>query len=114
MHFYSETNRGLPILVSTVQREKRWPSPHSCCSQRACCPPSLLMAPGGVASLGPKGTKTLPSTCFVNRWLPESARWLIITGKLDQALRELKKVAKINGHQEAKRTLTIEVRCCCL
>uniref|UniRef100_A0A8C0XGG5 Major facilitator superfamily (MFS) profile domain-containing protein n=1 Tax=Castor canadensis TaxID=51338 RepID=A0A8C0XGG5_CASCN len=43
-------------------------------------------------------------------WLPESARWLIITGKVDQALRELKKVAKINGHKEAKKTLTTEVR----
>uniref|UniRef100_A0A8C0XNI1 Solute carrier family 22 member 11 n=1 Tax=Castor canadensis TaxID=51338 RepID=A0A8C0XNI1_CASCN len=45
-------------------------------------------------------------------WLPESARWLIITGKVDQALRELKKVAKINGHKEAKKTLTTEVRLC--
>uniref|UniRef100_A0A8C3XB19 Solute carrier family 22 member 11 n=1 Tax=Catagonus wagneri TaxID=51154 RepID=A0A8C3XB19_9CETA len=46
---------------------------------------------------------------LISWWLPESARWLIIRGKLDQALRELKKVAKINGHKEAKRTLTIEV-----
>jgi hypothetical protein len=37
---------------------------------------------------------------------------LIITGKVDQALRELKKVAKINGHKEAKKTLTTEVRLC--
>uniref|UniRef100_A0A8D0VPD1 Solute carrier family 22 member 11 n=1 Tax=Sus scrofa TaxID=9823 RepID=A0A8D0VPD1_PIG len=46
---------------------------------------------------------------LISWWLPESARRLIIMGKLDQALQELKKVAKINGHQEAKRTLTIEV-----
>ncbi|XP_047375584.1 solute carrier family 22 member 11 isoform X5 [Sciurus carolinensis] len=42
-------------------------------------------------------------------WLPESARWLIIRGRTEQALRELKKVARINGHKEAKKTLTIEV-----
>uniref|UniRef100_A0A8C0XGK3 Major facilitator superfamily (MFS) profile domain-containing protein n=1 Tax=Castor canadensis TaxID=51338 RepID=A0A8C0XGK3_CASCN len=49
---------------------------------------------------------------LISWWLPESARWLIITGKVDQALRELKKVAKINGHKEAKKTLTTEVRLC--
>ncbi|XP_058545454.1 solute carrier family 22 member 11 isoform X4 [Neofelis nebulosa] len=42
-------------------------------------------------------------------WLPESARWLIITGKPEQGLRELHKVAKINGHEEATKSLTIEV-----
>ncbi|XP_046498995.1 solute carrier family 22 member 11 isoform X2 [Equus quagga] len=42
-------------------------------------------------------------------WLPESARWLIITGKPDQALQELRKVARINGRKEAKKTLTTEV-----
>ncbi|XP_066110151.1 solute carrier family 22 member 11 [Saccopteryx bilineata] len=42
-------------------------------------------------------------------WLPESARWLIITGKPEQALQELKKVARLNGRKEAKKTLTIEV-----
>lgn len=42
-------------------------------------------------------------------WLPESARWLMIRGRPEQALRELRKVARINGHKEAKKTLTIEV-----
>ncbi|XP_075403655.1 solute carrier family 22 member 11 [Tenrec ecaudatus] len=42
-------------------------------------------------------------------WLPESARWLITMGKSDRALQELKKVARINGHKEAYKTLTIEV-----
>ncbi|XP_035294211.1 solute carrier family 22 member 11 [Cricetulus griseus] len=42
-------------------------------------------------------------------WLPESARWLIIIGQPEKALRELQKVARINGHKEAKKTLTIEV-----
>ncbi|ELW65074.1 Solute carrier family 22 member 11 [Tupaia chinensis] len=41
-------------------------------------------------------------------WMAESARWLIIMGKPDQALLELQKVARINGHKEAKKTLTIE------
>ncbi|KAM9660294.1 solute carrier family 22 member 11 isoform 2-T2 [Trichechus inunguis] len=43
------------------------------------------------------------------QWLPESARWLIIMGKPDKGLQELKKVARINGNKEAKKTLTIEV-----
>ncbi|XP_006861150.1 PREDICTED: solute carrier family 22 member 11 [Chrysochloris asiatica] len=46
---------------------------------------------------------------LVSWWLPESARWLIIVGKPDKGLQELKKVARINGHKEAKKTLTIEV-----
>eukprot|EP00071_Canis_lupus_P024582 XP_013976805.1 solute carrier family 22 member 11 isoform X2 [Canis lupus familiaris] len=44
-----------------------------------------------------------------DRWLPESARWLIIMGKPEQALRELKKVSRINGHKEATKSLTVEV-----
>ncbi|KAM9221893.1 solute carrier family 22 member 11 [Dugong dugon] len=46
---------------------------------------------------------------LANWWLPESARWLIIMGKPDKGLQELKKVARINGNKEAKKTLTIEV-----
>ncbi|KAF6334280.1 solute carrier family 22 member 11 [Rhinolophus ferrumequinum] len=46
---------------------------------------------------------------LISWWLPESARWLIITGKPDRALQELKKVARINGHKEAKKTLSMEV-----
>ncbi|KAM5225358.1 solute carrier family 22 member 11 isoform 1-T1 [Hipposideros larvatus] len=46
---------------------------------------------------------------LISWWLPESARWLIITGKADRALRELRKVARINGHKEVKKTLTMEV-----
>ncbi|XP_030666003.1 solute carrier family 22 member 11 isoform X1 [Nomascus leucogenys] len=45
---------------------------------------------------------------LISWWLPESFRWLIIKGKPDQALQELRKVARINGHKEAKN-LTIEV-----
>ncbi|XP_010634371.1 solute carrier family 22 member 11 isoform X2 [Fukomys damarensis] len=46
---------------------------------------------------------------LVSWWLPESARWLIVTGRPERALQELKKVARINGHKEARKTLTIEV-----
>ncbi|XP_046498996.1 solute carrier family 22 member 11 isoform X3 [Equus quagga] len=49
------------------------------------------------------------ATFLTSWWLPESARWLIITGKPDQALQELRKVARINGRKEAKKTLTTEV-----
>ncbi|XP_047373577.1 solute carrier family 22 member 12 isoform X3 [Sciurus carolinensis] len=48
--------------------------------------------------------------CFVySCWLPESARWLLITGKLDWGLRELQKVAAINGRRAAGDGLTLEV-----
>ncbi|XP_027711933.1 solute carrier family 22 member 11-like, partial [Vombatus ursinus] len=39
-------------------------------------------------------------------WLPESARWLIVQNRYDEALKVLTKVAKINGVKET--TLTIE------
>ncbi|KAH0507977.1 Solute carrier family 22 member 11 [Microtus ochrogaster] len=50
------------------------------------------------------------ATFLLSWWLPESARWLITTGQPEKALQELQKVARINGHKEAKETLTIEVR----
>ncbi|XP_007941623.1 steroid transmembrane transporter SLC22A24-like [Orycteropus afer afer] len=42
-------------------------------------------------------------------WFSESARWLIVTGKLDKALKELKKVARFNGKNDAAENLTIEL-----
>ncbi|XP_058435511.1 solute carrier family 22 member 12 isoform X2 [Marmota monax] len=42
-------------------------------------------------------------------WLPESARWLLITGKLDWGLQELQRVAAINGKRAAGDALTMEV-----
>ncbi|EFB26243.1 hypothetical protein PANDA_004841, partial [Ailuropoda melanoleuca] len=56
----------------------------------------------------------MPKPIFVQflfkfQWLPESARWLIIVGKPDQALQELRKVARINGHKQATKSLTVEV-----
>ncbi|KAM6394743.1 uncharacterized protein O9250_013703 [Rhynochetos jubatus] len=42
-------------------------------------------------------------------WLTESARWLVMVGKSHQALRELRKVARINGKKEEGDKLDIEV-----
>ncbi|XP_043826811.1 steroid transmembrane transporter SLC22A24-like [Dromiciops gliroides] len=43
---------------------------------------------------------------LISWWLPESARWLIVHNKCDDALKVLRQVAKINGVK--KRTLTVE------
>ncbi|XP_054581804.1 solute carrier family 22 member 12 [Eptesicus fuscus] len=48
--------------------------------------------------------------CFVySWWLAESARWLLIAGRLEQGLRELQRVAAINGKRAAGDALTMEV-----
>lgn len=42
-------------------------------------------------------------------WLPESARWLLTTGQVEQGLRELQRVAAINGKRAVGDALTMEV-----
>ncbi|XP_060245389.1 solute carrier family 22 member 22-like [Meriones unguiculatus] len=39
---------------------------------------------------------------------PESARWLMTTGKIDRALKELQKIASINGKKDIAQNLTTE------
>ncbi|XP_049993908.1 solute carrier family 22 member 20 [Alexandromys fortis] len=42
-------------------------------------------------------------------WLPESSRWLLLHGKSQQAVQNLRKVAMINGRKEEGERLTTEV-----
>ena len=44
------------------------------------------------------------------RWLAESAQWLLIMGRLERGLRELQKVATVNGKRAVGDALTVEVR----
>ncbi|XP_069824407.1 solute carrier family 22 member 6-A-like [Dendropsophus ebraccatus] len=47
---------------------------------------------------------------FLTSWfVPESARWLIINGRSDQALRNLQRVARINGKREEGEKLSEKV-----
>ncbi|CAM4577933.1 unnamed protein product [Lepidochelys olivacea] len=45
---------------------------------------------------------------FYGWWFTESARWLATAGKLNQALKELQKVAQINGRKEEGDKLSVE------
>ncbi|KAK4805481.1 hypothetical protein QYF61_005526 [Mycteria americana] len=57
-------------------------------------------------------TVSLPFFCFFlySWWLTESARWLVMVGKSHQALKELQKVARMNGKKEEGDKLDIEVK----
>ncbi|XP_023282826.1 solute carrier family 22 member 7-like [Seriola lalandi dorsalis] len=56
-------------------------------------------------------TSPLLLAIFTWRWMPESARWLIANGKLEQAQTYLKKCATMNGTEELIHTLKTEVYC---
>ncbi|XP_069924779.1 solute carrier family 22 member 20 isoform X1 [Oryctolagus cuniculus] len=45
---------------------------------------------------------------FYSWWLPESSRWLLLHGKSQQALQNLRKVAALNGREEESKRLTTE------
>ncbi|XP_077314647.1 solute carrier family 22 member 6 isoform X1 [Lithobates pipiens] len=45
---------------------------------------------------------------FYSWWFPESARWLVLSGKPAKAVKEMKRVAKLNGRQEEAEKLTLE------
>ncbi|KAJ1105739.1 hypothetical protein NDU88_003144 [Pleurodeles waltl] len=42
-------------------------------------------------------------------WYAESARWLIMSGKSEQAVKELRKVARINGKSDECRNLNVDM-----
>lgn len=43
------------------------------------------------------------------RWVPESIRWLVLSGKFSKALKTLRRVATFNGKKEEGKKLTVEV-----
>lgn len=47
---------------------------------------------------------------WLDRWYAESARWLVLNRRSEDALKSLYRVARINGKPEVKAQLTIEVR----
>ncbi|XP_073207943.1 solute carrier family 22 member 6-A-like isoform X2 [Lepidochelys kempii] len=48
--------------------------------------------------------------CFIySWWFAESARWLVIAGRPDEAVKQLKRVARINRKKEEGNKLNIEV-----
>lgn len=52
---------------------------------------------------------TCLSIHLLNSWGPESVRWLMITGKTEQAIKDLQKIAFINGKKDIAHNLTTEV-----
>ncbi|KAK0139506.1 Solute carrier family 22 member 7 [Merluccius polli] len=54
-------------------------------------------------------TSPLALAIIIWRWVPESARWLVANGKLEEAQKYLRRCAKMNQTQEFAQTLTTEV-----
>ncbi|KAM9302162.1 solute carrier family 22 member 6-B-like [Gastrophryne carolinensis] len=56
-------------------------------------------------------TASLPFfICFLYAWwVPESSRWLVLSGKVEQAIKYIKRVARINKRTEEGEKLTVEV-----
>ncbi|KAM4617141.1 solute carrier family 22 member 6-A-like [Discoglossus pictus] len=55
-------------------------------------------------------TISLPFVFFFlySWWFPESARWLVLSGRPDKAVTEMKRVAKLNGKTEEGEKITLE------
>lgn len=43
------------------------------------------------------------------RWLPESIRWMVLSGRSSKALKTLRQVAAFNGKKEEGKKLSLEV-----
>lgn len=52
----------------------------------------------------------LRSFLFASRWLPESARWLLVSGQAEKAKKCLVQCAKMNRKHENISALDIEVK----
>uniref|UniRef100_A0A8C9ZHV6 Solute carrier family 22 member 7b, tandem duplicate 3 n=1 Tax=Sander lucioperca TaxID=283035 RepID=A0A8C9ZHV6_SANLU len=95
------------IIVSTVLKEKKcflvFSQNFDPCKVMRC----LFSA--GVEWVDIDVSSPLTLAIITWRWMPESARWLIANGKLEQAQKYLKICAKINRTEEFIHTLKTEV-----
>lgn len=65
-----------------------------------------MVYPGGRLGLGCR----LKSLLLSPRWVPESARWLLTQGQVEEARRYLLRCARINGKPVGEDSLSLEVR----